>query len=75
MLINVFEKAELDCQMIFQDACANLLAKINHGLESKFFLLGEEYGSNQYKLLLIHLVELMHKQVENPPKQDYKVRN
>lgn len=51
MLINVFEKAELDCQMIFQDACANLLVKINHGLESKFFLLGEEYGSNIVFLL------------------------
>lgn len=42
MLINVFEKAKLDCQMTFQGACAYLSAMINHGLEGKFFLLSEE---------------------------------
>lgn len=45
---------------------------INHGLEGKFFLLSEEYRADQYKLLLIHLVELMHKQVENPSKQQHE---
>lgn len=72
MLVNVFEKAKLDCQMKFQSACANLSAMINHGLEGKFFLLNEEYRTDQHKLLLIHLVELMCKQVEKPSKQDYK---
>lgn len=72
MLLNVFEKAKLDCQMIFQGACTNLSPVINHGLEGESFLLSEEYRAYQYKLLLIHLVELMRKQVENTSKQDYK---
>lgn len=70
MLLNVFEKAKLDCQMTFQGACVNLSAMINHGLEGKFFVLNEEHRADQYKLLLTHLVELMNKQVENSPKQD-----
>lgn len=45
---------------------------INHGLEGKFFLFSEEYRADQCKLLLIHLVELMHKQFENPPKQEFE---
>lgn len=72
MLLNVFEKAKLDCQMTFQGACANLSAMINHGLKGEFFLLNEEHRADQCKLLLTHLAELMHKLVENPSKQNYK---